>query len=129
MVAKLIDGYLSEVAPDVHLKLLKFRSLAGVVPDDARLLDDGLYRAIDIYLKAHLWRESRSMPTTFSCQSFLTTSSPQNLSLFAPNLAISITLERCSMKFSIKISSLSTPCSLPILHTTITLNPLGSSCL
>ncbi|KAG7026432.1 BTB/POZ domain-containing protein, partial [Cucurbita argyrosperma subsp. argyrosperma] len=55
MVAKLIDGYLAEVAPDVNLKLPKFQSLAGAVPDYARPLDDGLYRAIDIYLKSHPW--------------------------------------------------------------------------
>ncbi|XP_057763893.1 BTB/POZ domain-containing protein At1g30440 [Salvia miltiorrhiza] len=55
MVAKLIDGYLAEVAPDVHLKLPKFHSLAAVVPEYARPLDDGLYRAIDVYLKSHPW--------------------------------------------------------------------------
>ncbi|CAH1448731.1 unnamed protein product [Lactuca virosa] len=55
MVAKLIDGYLAEVAPDVNLKLPKFQSLAGAVPEYARPLDDGLYRAIDIYLKSHPW--------------------------------------------------------------------------
>uniref|UniRef100_A0A1D1XMG1 BTB/POZ domain-containing protein At1g30440 n=1 Tax=Anthurium amnicola TaxID=1678845 RepID=A0A1D1XMG1_9ARAE len=54
-VAKLVDGYLAEVAPDVNLKLPKFQSLAAAVPDYARPLDDGLYRAIDIYLKAHPW--------------------------------------------------------------------------
>ncbi|RCV30199.1 hypothetical protein SETIT_6G074900v2 [Setaria italica] len=53
MVAKLIDGYLAEVAPDENLKLPKFRSLAAAIPDYARPIDDGLYRAIDIYLKAH----------------------------------------------------------------------------
>lgn len=55
MVAKLMDGYLAEVAPDVNLKLPKFQSLAAALPDYARPLDDGLYRAIDIYLKAHHW--------------------------------------------------------------------------
>ncbi|GAY33999.1 hypothetical protein CUMW_009170 [Citrus unshiu] len=54
-VAKLIDGYLAEVAPDVNLKLPKFQKLAATVPDYARPLDDGLYRAIDIYLKSHPW--------------------------------------------------------------------------
>lgn len=59
-VAKLIDGYLAEIAPDVNLKLPKFQSFAGAVPDYARPLDDGLYRAIDIYLKvknnlSYLW--------------------------------------------------------------------------
>ncbi|KAJ9684623.1 hypothetical protein PVL29_016875 [Vitis rotundifolia] len=55
MVANLVDGYLAEVAPDVNLKLQKFQSLAAVIPDYARPLDDGIYRAIDIYLKAHPW--------------------------------------------------------------------------
>lgn len=50
-VAELMDGYLAEVAPDVNLKLPKFQSLAALVPDYARTLDDGIYRAIDIYLK------------------------------------------------------------------------------
>ena len=53
MVAKLIDGYLAEVAPDVNLKLPKFQSLAASIPDYARPLDDGLYRATDIYLKVY----------------------------------------------------------------------------
>ncbi|KAF5742543.1 hypothetical protein HS088_TW09G00593 [Tripterygium wilfordii] len=55
MVANLIDGYLAEVAPDVNLKMQKFQSLAALIPDYARPLDDGIYRAIDIYLKAHPW--------------------------------------------------------------------------
>lgn len=55
MVAKLIDGYLAEVAPDVNLKPAKFQELAAAVPEYARPLDDGLYRAIDIFLKSHPW--------------------------------------------------------------------------
>ncbi|KAI4312425.1 hypothetical protein MLD38_037235 [Melastoma candidum] len=55
MVAKLIDGYLAEVAPDVNLKLPKFQTLAAAVPEYARPLDDGLYRAVDVYLKSHPW--------------------------------------------------------------------------
>ncbi|CAL0304874.1 unnamed protein product [Lupinus luteus] len=51
MVAKLIDGFLAEVAPDVNLKFPKFEALAAAVPEYARPLDDGLYRALDIYLK------------------------------------------------------------------------------
>ncbi|KAK7281417.1 hypothetical protein RIF29_09397 [Crotalaria pallida] len=54
-VAKLIDGYLAEVAPDVNLKLPKFEALAAAIPECGRPLDDGLYRAIDIYLKSHPW--------------------------------------------------------------------------
>ncbi|KAI3799710.1 hypothetical protein L1987_35009 [Smallanthus sonchifolius] len=55
MVANLVDNYLAEVASDVNLKLEKFQSLAATVPDYARPMDDGMYRAVDIYLKAHPW--------------------------------------------------------------------------
>ncbi|KAJ4847845.1 hypothetical protein Tsubulata_000166 [Turnera subulata] len=51
MVASLVDGYLAEVAPDVNLKLPKFEGLAATIPDYARPIDDGLYHAIDVYLK------------------------------------------------------------------------------
>ncbi|KAJ9540102.1 hypothetical protein OSB04_026608 [Centaurea solstitialis] len=55
MVSNLMDNYLAEVASDINLKLEKFRTLAATVPDYARAMDDGMYRAIDIYLKAHPW--------------------------------------------------------------------------
>ena len=53
MVANLMDNYLAEIAPDPNLKLLKFQSLAAVIPEYARPLDDGIYRAVDIYLKVN----------------------------------------------------------------------------
>ncbi|XP_077211648.1 root phototropism protein 3-like [Tasmannia lanceolata] len=52
-VAKLIDCYLAEVAVDANLMLPEFMALAGAPPSHARATDDGLYRAIDTYLKAH----------------------------------------------------------------------------
>lgn len=52
-VAKLIDGYLAEIARDSNLALTKFVALAELIPDFARPLHDGLYRAIDVYLKEH----------------------------------------------------------------------------
>ncbi|KAI3452094.1 hypothetical protein Pfo_008759 [Paulownia fortunei] len=55
LVGKLIDGYLSEIASDANLKPEKFYDLAVALPDHARLFDDGLYRAVDVYLKAHPW--------------------------------------------------------------------------
>lgn len=55
MVAKLVDAYLAEIAPDVNLKPSKFQALAEALPDYSRPSDDGLYRAIDVYLKAHSW--------------------------------------------------------------------------
>ncbi|KAK9690138.1 hypothetical protein RND81_09G107300 [Saponaria officinalis] len=54
-VAKLVDTYLAEVASDVNLKPEKIRALAEALPEDSRSLHDGLYRALDIYLKAHPW--------------------------------------------------------------------------
>lgn len=52
-VAKLIDGYMAEVARDTTLTLAKFMALAESVPVSVRPVHDGLYRAIDIYLKEH----------------------------------------------------------------------------
>ncbi|KAK4395288.1 Coleoptile phototropism protein 1 [Sesamum angolense] len=52
-VAKLVDCYLAEAAVDSHLTLPEFFALACAVPSHARSSDDGLYRAVDIYLKAH----------------------------------------------------------------------------
>ncbi|CAA7399925.1 unnamed protein product [Spirodela intermedia] len=52
-VTKLMDGYLAEVALDSNLPPAKFIALAELLPDHARLVGDGLYRAIDIFLKVH----------------------------------------------------------------------------
>ncbi|CAN6450281.1 unnamed protein product [Victoria cruziana] len=52
-VAKVIDGYLVEIAHDPDLPLTKFTELAEMLPDAARPVHDGLYRAIDMYLKEH----------------------------------------------------------------------------
>lgn len=50
-VSKLVDNYLSEIAPDANLKLNKFIAVAESLPAHARTVHDGLYRAIDVYLK------------------------------------------------------------------------------
>ncbi|KAJ7516915.1 hypothetical protein O6H91_21G008100 [Diphasiastrum complanatum] len=71
LIAKLLDGYLAEVAPDENLKPDKFLSLAESLPEYSRLLDDGLYRAIDIYLKAHPWlseHEREKLCRIMDCQ-------------------------------------------------------------
>ncbi|KAJ0007444.1 hypothetical protein Pint_30016 [Pistacia integerrima] len=52
-VAKLVDCYLAEAAMDSNLSLSDFVELASALPSHARATDDGLYRAIDTYLKAH----------------------------------------------------------------------------
>ena len=50
-VSKLMDNYLAEVALDPNLLPSKFISLAELLPDHARIVSDGLYRAVDIFLK------------------------------------------------------------------------------
>ncbi|CAK9237790.1 unnamed protein product [Sphagnum troendelagicum] len=52
-VGELMDKYLVEIAADTHLRASRFLALAESLPDYARESDDGLYRAIDIYLEAH----------------------------------------------------------------------------
>lgn len=52
-VAKLVDGYLAEIARDPHLPLSKFTDLAEIVSGFSRPSHDGLYRAIDMFLKEH----------------------------------------------------------------------------
>jgi len=53
MVGKLMEAYLAEIASDVNLPIDKFTGLAEMIPHRARFNEDGMYRAIDIYLKAH----------------------------------------------------------------------------
>lgn len=55
IVGKLIDGYLSEIASDANLKPERFCNLAMSLPDQARLFHDGLYRAVDLYLKVYTY--------------------------------------------------------------------------
>ncbi|XP_074286800.1 root phototropism protein 2 [Silene latifolia] len=52
-VAKTVDSYLAEIATYAELSISKFNGIANLVPKGARRTDDDLYRAIDIYLKAH----------------------------------------------------------------------------
>eukprot|EP00252_Welwitschia_mirabilis_P006126 TRINITY_DN1685_c0_g1_i2.p1 TRINITY_DN1685_c0_g1~~TRINITY_DN1685_c0_g1_i2.p1 ORF type:complete len:492 (-),score=4.35 TRINITY_DN1685_c0_g1_i2:69-1544(-) len=52
-VAKLLDGYLAEVALDAKLDVGSFECVANCLPCYARVCHDGLYRAVDTYLKAH----------------------------------------------------------------------------
>uniref|UniRef100_A0A5B7A570 Putative BTB/POZ domain-containing protein NPY2 n=1 Tax=Davidia involucrata TaxID=16924 RepID=A0A5B7A570_DAVIN len=53
MVVKLVDGYLAEIAKDPNLPLSAFVDLAEMVSGFSRPAHDGLYRAIDMYLKEH----------------------------------------------------------------------------
>ncbi|KAL6521604.1 hypothetical protein OROGR_018173 [Orobanche gracilis] len=53
MVARLVDGYMAEAARDSSLPLSKFVGLAETVSGFPRSTHDGVYRAIDMYLKEH----------------------------------------------------------------------------
>ncbi|KAF0910808.1 hypothetical protein E2562_004775 [Oryza meyeriana var. granulata] len=52
-VGRLMESYLAEIASDENLPTDKFTALAELIPERARFNEDGMYRAIDIYLKAH----------------------------------------------------------------------------
>ncbi|XP_027112663.2 root phototropism protein 2 [Coffea arabica] len=51
--AKTVDAYLGEIATFSELSISKFNGIAILVPKAARKVDDDVYRAVDIYLKAH----------------------------------------------------------------------------
>lgn len=52
-LGKLVDGYLTEISRDPNLPLGSFIDLSALVPETARPVHDGLYTAIDIYIKEH----------------------------------------------------------------------------
>ncbi|GMJ07769.1 MACCHI-BOU 4, NAKED PINS IN YUC MUTANTS 1, ENHANCER OF PINOID [Hibiscus trionum] len=52
-VGKLIDEYLEEIACDPNLSLANIIELSRSIPEFARPVHDGLYKAIDVYLKEH----------------------------------------------------------------------------
>lgn len=64
-VSKLLDNYLAEIASEPNLTISKFQVLAEALPANSRLCHDGLYRAIDTYLKVNI-ASTTSMPTSVS---------------------------------------------------------------
>lgn len=53
-VGRLMESYLAEIASDPNLTIARFISLGELVSEQARVNEDGMYRAIDIYLKVRL---------------------------------------------------------------------------
>lgn len=53
-IARLIDLYVAEVAPDPRLKPYKFLALLKTLPESVRDSYDDVYHAIDIYLQVHV---------------------------------------------------------------------------
>ena len=51
---KLVDGYLAEVASDPNLSLSTFVDFARAIPETTRASHDGLYAAVDVYLRVSL---------------------------------------------------------------------------
>ncbi|GFQ08834.1 BTB/POZ domain-containing protein at1g03010 [Phtheirospermum japonicum] len=72
-VSKLLDNYLAEVALDTNLTPSKLTALAELLPDHARVVYDGLYRAVDIFLKVRhnynlqhfIWLKLQKLPLGF----------------------------------------------------------------
>ncbi|KAI3992405.1 hypothetical protein MKX01_030291 [Papaver californicum] len=52
-VGRLMESYLAEVSSDRNLTVSKYISLAELVSKQETVTEDGMYRSIDIYLKAH----------------------------------------------------------------------------
>ncbi|KZV24972.1 hypothetical protein F511_01942 [Dorcoceras hygrometricum] len=52
-VARLVDGYMAEAAKDSSLSLSRFANLFEIVSSFPRSTHDGIYRAIDIFMKEH----------------------------------------------------------------------------
>lgn len=50
-VGRLMENYLAEIASDPNLGIAKFVSFAELIPEQAKVTEDDMYRAIDIYLK------------------------------------------------------------------------------
>lgn len=53
-VGKLMENYLAEIATDRNVSVSKFIGIAELVPEQSRATEDGMYRAVDIYLKVHI---------------------------------------------------------------------------
>lgn len=54
-VGKLLENYLAEIATDRNIQVTKFITLAELIPEQSRTTEDGMYRAIDIYLKVQFY--------------------------------------------------------------------------
>ncbi|KAI5673114.1 hypothetical protein M9H77_13478 [Catharanthus roseus] len=52
-IGRLVDNYLAEIARDPNLSFSSFIQLSQMIPESARPIHDGLYTAIDIFLKEH----------------------------------------------------------------------------
>lgn len=54
-IGELMESYLAEIASDKNINLAKFISFAECIPKQSRVTENGMYRAIDIYLKVYIF--------------------------------------------------------------------------
>ncbi|KAL7614225.1 hypothetical protein Lser_V15G07441 [Lactuca serriola] len=52
-VGKIIESFLAKIASDRNMLVSKFINFVECIPPQVKVTEDGMYRAIDIYLKAH----------------------------------------------------------------------------
>ncbi|CAH8281663.1 unnamed protein product [Eruca vesicaria subsp. sativa] len=70
-ITKLLDNYLAEIAKDPCLSITKFQVLAEMLPENNWKCHDGLYRAIDMFLKTHpslSEHDRRRLCKTMNCE-------------------------------------------------------------
>ncbi|KAF8115782.1 hypothetical protein N665_0025s0231 [Sinapis alba] len=70
-ITKLLDNYLSQIAKDPYLSITKFQVLAEMLPESSWKCHDGLYRAIDMFLKSHPLlseHDRRRLCKTMNCE-------------------------------------------------------------
>ncbi|KAK8970115.1 BTB/POZ domain-containing protein [Platanthera guangdongensis] len=92
--ARLVDDYVAEVASDVNLKPEKMQSLLESFPEYLRELDDGIYRALDIYFKEHPGlqeNEREQLCRIMNCQKLSTDACVHALQ--NPNLPLRVVLQ------------------------------------
>ncbi|TVU17233.1 hypothetical protein EJB05_33252, partial [Eragrostis curvula] len=80
-VARLVDAYLAEAALEAGLRPPEFEELARAVPAHARAADDGLYRAVDTYLKSLTLACDRSVAGAYVLQAHPRASKEERRSL------------------------------------------------
>ncbi|CAN8236837.1 unnamed protein product [Cochlearia groenlandica] len=70
-ITKLLDNYLAKIAKDPCLPITKFQVLIEMLPENAWNCHDGLYRAIDMFLKTHPTlseHDRRRLCKTMNCE-------------------------------------------------------------
>lgn len=65
-VGKVMLDYLAEIASDSNLFVSEFISVAEVIPEQSRITEDVMYKAIDMYLKVYQLLNSTNIYVTLT---------------------------------------------------------------